>query len=279
MEYYGSGRTPTAEMPQYVGPRTASQVLASVSIDVNAQESDWARRRVQKQCAPYEGPQQLAIRAGDMVFMKRPSDGADASDDGCPDTNPFSVFNGLPVLSETAAVGAATTTTAESIEKVSPAAVKTPEKNTATSTARRYRSKYRFVGVAQDAFSFAEGTLAPTAMQVQIAGIVDWINGSDKPAKPGQFVTWMPDLPELRPIFAASAPPRSAPAVVRARLVPITSKTLTDEDIIEILGAVNTVQSICDAIRTNMATMFDGIIGINQTEVPPGSVGRLVLRG
>jgi hypothetical protein len=225
-------------------------------------------------------PSQLNISAGDMVFQHQPH--ANSEYDCGYDDNVFSVFNGLKI----------------------------PKK------IWDCHAKFRFCGVALDDFPYAPGSLAPIGVDVQISGVANWVNGSDRMVYPGELVTWVPDSKDFddqayRPMKRRITGQHAA---VKVRLIPL-EETLMDmmysivrDDTSDIMKAVSfeeadvaaevaalktlvggSPKSPCQGNCVNtvvawrklipyLPVFFDRAIGKNLTPVASGGVGQMLLR-
>jgi len=246
-----------------MGQSLAAQVTARISRTIMADTMVSYRKRTKAAdaCAKYEGPQQLDFAAGDFVFEEKTTKGMPANDD-----NVFSVFNGLPKEAGL------------------------PE----------YQKRYRFVGIALDQFPISAGSLAPMGIDLQIAGICNWVNGWTRTVNPGELITWIPDVPDVvDQVFggkpaAAKVPRTSGPKPNKVRLVPLDEvmsdfvealiKNDKDNKIVTDYAAV--VKGMDDVAGMKASWKFfeqylpmyrDRAIGINLTATKEGSYGQLQL--
>lgn len=158
------------------------------------------------------------------------------------DNNPFSVFNGLKK---------------EDVEK--------------------YMQKYRFAGIALDAFPVASGTLAPTGIDLQIGGIASWMNVTGKTVMPGTPLTWMPNIDGLLPEEYKRSSTKIGSAVspiIKAIAVPFSPSEAT---LNKILGLRSTDVLTTDIITNALPIIMEQVIGINQTVVQDGAIGQFAL--
>jgi hypothetical protein len=136
---------------------------------------------------PYEGPAQLEIMQGDMVFVPR-SDSTD--DEVFNDLSGFSVFNGTKIHQ----------------------------------TIHDYHKRYKFVGFARDGFQYTAQALAPIGIDTIIKGITNFTNSSGYDIDAGEPLTWVPSsvlqttmdkLPHKRQKITYATP------VVKGAVVPL----------------------------------------------------------